>query len=211
MKKLLTFVLVGVVLIAVGVEAVILLTPRMDHWGTAEDEVAAVFPGDDLVPAPASLVNRAVTIHAAPEQIYPWLLQLGADKGGMYSYTALETLINCPQANADRIHIEWQGLQVGDAVRMCPGEFGPPPYRVAQIIPNKALVLGHQDSGHWSDVWQFILLPQADGSTRLVQRTRTMMVGGIWDIIHPGVFVMERRMMLSIKERAEAMSQSALR
>ena len=98
-----------------------------------------------------------------------------------------------------------QDLEVGDEVKMCVTDPAPPPYIVAQIFPNEALVMGHQESGEWVDLWQFILVPQADGSTRLILRTRTMMVGGFWDIIHPGVFIMERGLLLGVKERAENM------
>jgi hypothetical protein len=63
--------------------------------------------------------------------------------------------------------------------------------------------MGHQENDKWVDLWQFVLVPQGDGSTRLILRTRTMMTGGFWDIIHPGVFVMERGMLKGIKARAE--------
>jgi hypothetical protein len=181
-----------------------LLTPWMDRWGATNEELSAALPGDELVPEPVSFVNRAVTIHASPEEIFPWIVQLGAGKGGFYSYTWLETyLLRCPLVNADRIHPEWQDLKVGDEVKMCPEEPAPPPYIVAQIIPNQAVILGHQDNGEWVDLWQFVIRPQLDGSSRLVLRTRTMMSGGFWSIIHPGVFIMERGMLLGIKERAE--------
>jgi hypothetical protein len=179
----------------------------MDRWGATGEEIAAIFPGDELVPDPASFVNRAITIRASPEQIYPWLVQLGADKGGFYSYTMIEKLIGCPLVNADRIHQEWQSLQVGDEVKMCPKGAVPPPYIVAQIHPNQALVLGHRENGKWVDLWQFILVPRVDGSTRLILRTRSMMAGGFWNIIHPGVFIMERGMLYGIKERVEKIMQ----
>jgi hypothetical protein len=202
MKKFLKIVGVIVIIIAVLAVTVILLTPWMDRWGATDAEVNATFPGDELVPAPASFVNRAVTINASPEQIYPWLLQMGAGKGGLYSYTVFENMIGCKLVNADRIHEEWQDLEVSDKVEMCPNGM-PPAYVVAQIIPNEALVMGHQEGGEWVDLWQFILVPQADQSTRLILRTRTMMVGGFWDIIHPGVFIMERGLLLGVMERAE--------
>jgi hypothetical protein len=132
---------------------------------------------------------------------------LGAGKGGFYTYTALEKLIGCPLVNADRIHAEWQNLEVGDEVKMCPKEPAPPPYIVAQIHPNQAIVLGHKEKDEWVDLWQFILVPRSDGSTRLVLRTRTMMVGGFWNIIHPGVFIMEYGMLNGIKTRAEKLVQ----
>jgi hypothetical protein len=205
MKMFLIVILVLVGLVLVGVVAVILLTPWMDRWGATDEEIKGAFPGDELVPNPLSFVNRAITILARPEQIYPWLVQLGAGKGGFYSYTFMERLMRCPIVNADRIHEEWQNLRVGDEVKMCPNEPAPPPYIVAQIHPNQALVLGHQENGKWVDLWQFVLAPQVDGSTRLILRTRTMMTGGFWNIIHPGVYIMERGMLHGIKERAEKM------
>jgi hypothetical protein len=207
MKKWMKVFLVLMGLAALAVAAIILLTPSMDRWGATDAELKATFPGDELVPEPLSFVNHAVTINATPEQIYPWLVQMGADKGGLYSYTALETLIACPQTNADRIHPEWQNLQVGDLVRLCPKDPGPPPYIVAQIVPNQAIVMGHKDNGKWVGLWQFVILPQADGSSRLILRTRTMAVGGFWDVIHPGVFIMERGLLLGVKERAEGMTK----
>ena len=209
MKKFLILLaaLAGLGIVAAGV--VILLTPWMDRYGATDAEVAATFPGDELVPNPASFVNRAITIDASPEDIYPWLVQLDAEKGGWYSYDWLETnLLRCPMTNADRIHPEWQNLQVGGQVRMCPSEAGPPPYVVAQIHPDKAIVLGHQENGEWVDLYQFVITPQADGSSRLLLRTRTMMAGGLWDLIHPGVFIMERGMMQGIKARAEGLAQA---
>jgi hypothetical protein len=202
MKRFLKILGILIIFLLVLIVSVILLTPWMDRWGATDAEVNATFPGDELVPTPASFVNRAVTINASPEQIYPWLLQMGAGKGGLYSYTALENMIGCKLVNADRIHDEWQNLEVGDKVEMCPNGT-PPAYIVAQIAPNEALVMGHQENGKWVDLWQFILIPETDESTRLILRTRTMMVGGIWDIIHPGVFIMERGLLLGVKERAE--------
>jgi hypothetical protein len=71
---------------------------------------------------------------------------------------------------------------------------------------NQALVIGHQEDGKWGDIWQFILVPQTDGTTRLITRSRDMKSGGIWNVIRPGQFVMERAMLQGIKERAEGMS-----
>jgi hypothetical protein len=195
-------VLIGFGLLAVA--AIVLLTPWMDRWGATNEEIAATFPGDELLASPASFVNRAVTIHASPEQIYPWIVQLGAGKGGYYSYTWLETyLLNCQMVNADRVHSEWQDLQVGDEVKMCPKQPGPVPYTVAMIKPDRAVVLGHQENGKWVDIWMFVIIPQPDGSSRLLLRSRTNAAGGFWDVIHPGIFIMERGMLLGIRDRAE--------
>jgi len=194
-------ILSGLALLAVLVMIAIL--PWMDRWSATQDELPASFLGDELVPSPRLFYTRAVSINAAPEEVFPWIVQLGADKGGMYSYTWIESLLQCQQTNADRIHEEWQGLKAGDKVLMCPDENAPPAYEVAIIQPNQAIVLGHQQNGIWSDVWQFILFPQADGTTRLVLRSRNSIEGWIWDVMRPGEFIMVRGMLLGIKERAE--------
>jgi hypothetical protein len=210
MKKFLKFtgMLAGLAILFVLV--ILALMPWMDRWGATDEEIAASLTGDELVPAPNLLYNRVVTVNAAPEEIYPWIVQLGAERGGMYTYDWFETnILQCELINADRIHEEWQGLKVGDKVKMCPKEgWGPPPYEVAIMELDHAIVLGHQENGVWNDVWQFILLPQADGTTRLVLRGRDLKSGGIWDVIRPGVFIMERGMLLGIKARAEGTSQA---
>jgi hypothetical protein len=181
-----------------------ILLPRIDRWGATDAEISAVFPGDELVPVPLGLANRGVTINAMPEEIYPWLIQLGADRGGLYSYTVLEGMANCPMTNADRIHPEWQNLKVGDLVKLCRQEPAPPPYIVAALEPNRSMVLGHQDdSGQWVETWQFKIIPQTDGTSRLVTRTRTMAVGGFWEVLHPITFIMEQGLLSGVKARAE--------
>ena len=192
--------------IVIGVIAIVLLMPWMDRWGASANEISATLPGDELVRSPRYVYNRVVTVHASPEQIYPWLVQLGAEKGGMYSYSWFETnVLRCELINADQIHPEWQVLKVGDKVKMCPGNSGPPAYEVALLVPNQSIVMGHQENGKWSDVWQFVLVPQGDGSTRMMIRGRSALEGWLWDMIRPGEFVMMRGMMLGIKQRAEGM------
>jgi hypothetical protein len=205
MKKFLKAIGILIGLVILGVVATAALLPWMDRWGASDAEVAASFPGDELVPSPAVIYTRAVTINTSPEEIYPWIVQLGAERGGMYSYSWFETnILQCELINADRIHEEWQDLKVGDKVKMCPREgWGPPAYEVALIETNHALVIGHQEDDKWGDVWQFILIPQTNGTTRLVLRSRDMKSGGIWNAIRPGEFIMSRGMLLGIKERVE--------
>lgn len=208
MKRFLKIVGILLVIVIVGIAVTVLLVPWMDRWGATEDEISASLAGDELVPSPRIVYNRVVTVNATPEQIYPWLVQLGAEKGGMYSYSWFETnILRCELINADRIHPEWQILKVGDKVKMCPGTSGPPAYEVALLVPEQVIVMGHQENGKWSDVWQFVLVPQGDGTTRLIVRGRSALTGVLWDVIRPGEFIMMRGMMLGIKERAEAMAQ----
>jgi hypothetical protein len=207
MKKSLKIIGIFAGLAILAVIVTIALMPWMDRWGATNDEINATLPGDELVSSPRYIYNRVVTVNATPEEIYPWLVQMGAERGGMYTYSWFETnILRCELINADRIHEEWQGLKAGDKVKMCPGDWGPPAYEVALLVPDHAVVLGHQENGEWSDVWQFILVPQADGTTRLVARGRDTKTGTFWDVIRPGQFIMERGMLLGIEERAEGMA-----
>ena len=209
MKKFLKIAGIFAGLVVLAVIVTIALMPWMDRWGATSDEINASFPGDELVPSPRYVYNRVVTVNATAEEIYPWLVQMGAERGGMYTYSWFETnILRCELINADRIHEEWQDLNVGDKVKMCPGESGPPAFEVALLEPNQAVVLGHQADGTWESIWQFILVPQTDGTTRLIARARESKSAGIWGLMRPGQFIMERGMLLGIKERAEGMAQA---
>jgi hypothetical protein len=204
MKKFLKIIGALMAVGILGVIAIVLLMPSMDRWGATQTEIGGSFTGDELVPSPRITYTRAISINAKPEEIYPWIVQLGAEKGGMYSYSWFETnILQCELINADRIHPEWQNLKVGDPMKMCPGTSGPPPYEIAILKPNQSIVMGHKEAGAWIEAWQFNLVPQNDGTTRLVIRSRSAAQGWFWDLIRPGEFVMMRGMMLGIKERAE--------
>lgn len=203
MKKFLKGFGIIISIIAVLVLAIILLLPWMDKKGSTQAEREMVFAGDELVKSSSRVMNRGITIQASPEEIYPWIIQTGADKSGMYSYTWLENLVGCEMAKDEVIRPEWQNLQVGDLMKMCAGDFAPPPYEVALIEPDSTVVFGHKDKDQWVEIWSFGLLPQADGSTRLIARTQTTMVGGIWEIVRPISFVMEQKMLATIKDLAE--------
>lgn len=204
MKKLLKLVGILAGLALVAVIMMFALLPWMDRWGASESEIAASLPGDELVPSPRISYTRAISINAPPEEIYPWIVQIGAERGGWYSYEWFETnILRCEISNADRIHEKWQNLQVGDPVRMCPGTSGPPPYEVAMLEPERAVILGHKENGEWIEVWQYVLEPQADGSTRLILRSRNAAQGWFWDAMRPGEFIMARGMLSGIRERAE--------
>ena len=207
MKKFLRIVGILIVIAVIGIALIALLMPWMDRWGASPEEIHASLPGDDLVLSPNIGYTRAVSVNASPEQIYPWIVQIGADRGGWYSYEWFETnVLHCQNTNADRIHEEWQGLQVEGKVKMCPDEKMPPAYTVARMDPHQAIVLGHREGNDWVEVWQFVLVPQEDGSTRLIIRSRSEMGGWFWNIMRPGEFIMMRGMMLGIKERAETMA-----
>lgn len=174
------------------------------NWGTEDGESMAPLPGDDLVPKPRTQYTRGITIRAPARDVWPWLVQMGADRGGLYSYEKIEAMMRCPITNADTIHPEWQSTKVGDPIRLCPKD-GPPPYEVASMEVDRAFILGHRtsDGKGWADTWQFVLQPVDPNTTRLLVRNRTTVSGPMWDAIEPGVFVMEQRMLRGIKERVE--------
>ena len=136
----------GLAIGAVGTVAVLgvyrlWVQPWQHRWGATDEEVRRPMPGDDLLPDAAS-TTRAITITAPPEQVWPWLAQLGYGRGGWYSYDWID---NDGQPSADRILPELQQLQVGDQILMLPG-MGP---RVREVEPNRYFVAGDLQSGTW--------------------------------------------------------------
>lgn len=197
-------ILAGLLILA-GLAYFTLVKPWYYRWGATDEEVNASLPGDELVANPKILRTKAVTVQAPPEQVWPWLVQMGQDKAGLYSYEWIENLLGSDIHNSERIVAEWQDLQPGDRLLLYPPEKGgPPPYIIAQVDPPRALVMGHQDeSGRWVESWQFALLPVEGGATRLIHRNRSQGQGGIWDALDFAYFIMERAMLLGIKQRAE--------
>lgn len=92
------------------------LKPWQERWGATDEEVALRLPGDELVEEPAKQVTRAITIDATREEVWPWIVQLGADRGGFYTYDRLENLVGLDIHSADEIVDEWQDLEIGDVV-----------------------------------------------------------------------------------------------
>jgi hypothetical protein len=90
------------------------------RWGATEEELSKPLPGDELVPDPAIEPTQAITVNAPVEEVWPWLAQVGQDRGGFYSYEWLENLAGCEMRNADRIHPEWQHREVGEIVFLHP-------------------------------------------------------------------------------------------
>ena len=117
--------------------AVVLLTPWTNQWGSSNKEFQGFLTGDHWIPLPLFKTTRAISIDAPAEKIWPWLLQIGQQKAGFYSYTLLENLFGLQIQNASSIHPEWQDLEKGDLVRLHPkGGF-----LVAGLEENCSLVL----------------------------------------------------------------------
>jgi hypothetical protein len=172
-------------------------------WGATPEEAAGPVPGDDLLADPAVISTRAVSVAAPPSAIWPWLVQMGPGRGGAYTYDWIENLFGLGMHSADEILPEFQDLKVGDAQRL--GTHGPV-LRVAALDPERSLVF-RSDDGNW--VWAFELAHREKG-TRLISRNRfavpgTSILGRALNtyVMEPGSLVMERKMLLGIKRRAE--------
>jgi hypothetical protein len=181
--------------------------PWSSRWGATDMEVSQSMPGDDIVPEPATQTTQATEINAPPRAVWPWLIQMGPGRAGAYTYDWIENLFGLNMHSADRIVPEWQHMEVGDAFPL--GKSGPP-LRVEAIEPERALVLGFADRT-WS--WSFMLTPIGENRTRLVTRNRAPAnrLGSRlqWEILLPGAFLMMRKMLLGIKERAERLGTDA--
>ena len=189
--------------------ATLALEPWFSSWGATSAEAAMPLPGDELVPEAQRTATIGITIQASPEQVWPWLAQMGAGRGGLYSYSWFERLINCPIVNLDRIIPELQNPQVGDEVRLCPGDFGPPPFHIATLDPGRVFIYGVREptTADWHTTYQYSLLPLGDGTTRLLMRERTAGIWALDPLLQPGYFVMQRRGLQGLRERTEGQIQ----
>lgn len=185
---------------------------RLHNWGATAAERHRAMVGDEFVADPADVVTRAVTVHAAAEQVWRWLVQIGQDRGGMYSYQWLENLLGLGIHNTDEIRTEWQQLRVGDEVRLVPaGKLGMRAgyaLPVARLDPGRSIVLRQEPPTHpWDAVWSFHVVPAGARSCRLISRSRSARGGRTARIaaalMDPVTAVMTRKMLLGIKSRAE--------
>lgn len=176
------------------------LRPWQLTWGATPDEVSRALPSDHLVPRPSFNATRAITIAASPEEVWPWLVQVGLTRAGWYSYDILD---NLGRPSARRIIPELQHLTAGDIIPMSPN--GKQGMAVHSLHAPHQMVWG--TPGETTLAWQ--LDPAAEGSTRLITRVRSryrwrspsiafsalLEFGDIW---------MMRRMLLNLRDRVES-------
>jgi hypothetical protein len=178
----------------------------MNQWGATPSDVARVMAGDSLLADYTYSGTTAVIVNARPEHIWPWLVQIGYQRGGLYSYDWLDRLFGyLDRPSATRILPEYQHLAVGDHIPVGRG----PSWPVAVVEPNRALVLDMRNMGGLDWVWQFGLYPVDETRTGLVSRSRVR-AHAVWarlltHTIEPAGFLMTRRMLLGLKQRAEAL------
>lgn len=176
------------------------IRPWQLRWGATDAEVARSMPGDDMVQHPTFNATRAVTIQARPEQIWPWLVQMGMTRAGWYSYDWVD---NLGRPSAERIIPELQHVAVGDVIPMSPD--GKQGLRVKAFEPNEWMLWGDTKGG---STWCWGLYPQDENYMRLLTRVR---IRYHWTsplllldlLVEFTDIIMMRKCMLGIKQRAE--------
>jgi hypothetical protein len=208
-----------------------LLTPfrrgRRSQWGVGAQSAARRYPGDELIPQPLWGWTHGIEISAPAPDVWPWVAQIGADRGGFYSYQWLENLIGCQVHNAETIHPEW-AAQPGGQLRLHPDA---PALRIVSVEPGRSVVAymppapgmrgaeavsgapGRpiEPNGRWMTAsWLFLVEPTGPDRCRVISRYRCATSGDLVSrlefgpaIIEPISFAMDRRMLLGLKQRAE--------
>ena len=189
------------------------------HWGTTDTEARATLPGDDLFPVYAGEATHAITIHASPQHVWPWLMQIGQDRSGFYSYTFLENSIGADMPKVERLVPDWKPRAIGETVWFAtPKRFGGQGRMIAAVVqPQRSFVMVSPKD--WESLrtgrpaqealWSFTLEPLADGRSRLIARVRngtpptlaSRAMGRLfWEPMH---FFMEQKMILTIRDLSE--------
>jgi hypothetical protein len=180
-----------------------LVRPRVLDWGADPDEALRSIPGDDILPDANLQTTRAITIDAPPDAVWPWLVQMGPrPRAGAYTYDWIERLLGIDIESSDRILPEYQCLEPGDALGLNKKGEG---IRVRRVDHGRFLVLQWVPA---QSTWTFGLYPHGGGRTRLVSRNRLRVKGLLsrlfmFVFMEPGSLIMERKMLLGIKVRAE--------
>ncbi len=206
---------------AVPVLYAVWVRPRMLTWGATWGEVAGAYPGDEIIPEPGSGATMATTLPSPPGRVWRWLVQMGGDRGGWYSWDWLD---NGGKPSADRIVPEWQSLEQGQHLYRAPR--GENWFTVVVLEPNRTLVLraaygmfsgrsfdprsGPVPWAYVDGIWGFHLRPAPGGGTRLVVRSRSrsgprpVAVPFGWLVGEPLHFVMQTCQLHNLRNRVAA-------
>lgn len=194
--------------VAVVLRYALLLRRTFQTWGADDHELARAMRGDDYVARPDYRTTLAITVDAPAHCIWPWLVQMGYQRGGLYSYDWLDRLFGyLDRPSADRVLPQFQELSAGDVIPIGHG----PGFPVKRVERNRALVLGGEANGFaWT--WELGLRSTNGWQTRLISRNRARVPSSIgWKlfmlVLEPAAFVMTRRMLLGIKRRAERLHE----
>ncbi len=195
--------------------------PRLWRWGATDEEVTGPYPGAELVPEGKRAATMAVTIDVPPDEVWPWLVQMGGDRGGWYSWDRLD---NGGRPSATEVHPEWQDLALGDDVKYWTRHGPMDAWQVAALEPNRFLGLrGLWDLRHgrvldpaqprprayMEGLWAFRLAARPGGRTRLVisgyqtMRPRWLERFVNYWLYLPMVWPMQARMLIVLKQHVE--------
>ena len=175
-------------------------------WGATSEEATGRLPGDELLEPADGISTRAITIAAPPDAVWPWLAQMGpSPRGGAYTYDWIENLLRLDMHSVDRVLPEFQDPQPGETI-----VFGTNRMRLERVEPERVIAWRSED-GNW--VWTFVL-EERGATTRLISRNRfrlpTLAARIGMAPMEPASLVMERKMLLGIKRRAESLVADVL-
>jgi hypothetical protein len=176
------------------------------RWGATDAEVVSAMPGDEIVPEPSFTATRAITIAAPPEDVWPWIVQIGTRRAGFYSYDLFD---NAARPSADRILPQFQATRVGDWVPMSSTVNETTAFKVKAFEPNQWLLWAKPHS-----TWSWTLTPVDGGRTRLVTRLKenydwrsspglALLTLILFEL---GDFPMMRKLLVGIRRRAERLA-----
>jgi hypothetical protein len=194
--------LVGVTALAM----VAFLAYRRWHlrWGATEAEIAGPMPGDERLPGASFTATRAITMRARPEHVWPWLVQIGFNRAGWYSYDLLD---NLGRRSADRVIPELQAISIGDWIPMAGTITEQTAFRVEAFERPRMLLWAKPDS-----TWVWSLVPIDGARTRVVSRLRCrhrpgtiLGLAGVL-LMELGDFPMFRKLLLNLRQRAERLA-----
>jgi len=181
--------------------------PWVLNWGATAEEAQRAMPGDEILPDASLQTTRAVTVRVPPNRIWPWLVQMGPrPRAGAYTYDWIERLLGIDIENTDRILPEYQHLDVGEFLALNEKGNG---IVVRDVQRERFLVLQWEPA---KSTWVFGLYPKDNDTTRLVSRNRLRGSGplfrlGMVAFMEPGSLIMERKMLLGIRRRAETLAR----
>lgn len=201
-----TLLVIIVILVGLVLAYFWLYRPWQLHWGATANEIAAGLPGDEIVPEPSFNATRAVTIQAPAAGIFPWIVQIGINRAGWYSYDLLD---NLGRKSAEELLPQFQNPQPGDLVPMSPeGKHGV----WVKAFERDRWMLWWDRTGATSWVW--VIVPQDGLSCRLITRVRMKYRWLPWTapfnmLVEFFDLPMMRKCLLGIKRRAEALTTAS--
>jgi hypothetical protein len=198
-----TSILGAGIAIALATSYWLAIRPWLLTWGATKSEIAAPMTGDEMISHPTQVSTRAVTIKAQAEDVWSWLVQMGYQRGGLYTYDWIDRLMGAlDRPSAERILPEFQQLEVGDVIPIGNG----PDWPVIDLEPNRFLLVRIQAPG-MEYTWAWVLDELDESHTRLVLRIRSRLTKPLlvllFHLTDPGSFLMTRQHLLGIKRRAE--------